>query len=111
MKSKRLLHLQVWTVVLLVAYVLFSSYLFFLIPRTGMPMRLSDSVSKREVQTDDLSQLQSDFSFAASYAREIQLDRSESLMICLVASIGVVSFLTWNIFVISRVKREIDPAA
>jgi hypothetical protein len=110
MKVQRLMRLQVWMVIVLATYALLSGYLYFSIPR-AMPMRLSGSVAEREVQTDDLSQLRSDFRLAVSYLGEIQRDKNELLLICLGATVAVVGFMGWSIFVISRVKREVDHVA
>jgi hypothetical protein len=96
--------------IVLVTYALLSGYLFFSVP-AAMPMRLSGSVAVREVQPDDLSQLQSDFSLAVSYLGKIQHDENELLLICLGATVAVVAFSGWSIFVISRIKREVDHMA
>ena len=98
-------------VILLATYALLSGYLLFSIPHYAMPMRLSGSVAAREAQSDDLSQLQSDFRLAVSYVGEIQRDKNELLLICLGATIVVVGFMGWSIFVINRVKREVDHVA
>jgi hypothetical protein len=111
MKIQRLMRLQVWMVIVLTTYALLSGYLLFSMPQRAMPMLLARSVAEREVQTSDLSQLQSDFRFVVSYASEIQRDRNQFLLICLGATVAVVGFMGWSIFVISRVKREVDHAA
>jgi hypothetical protein len=110
MKIQRLMRFQVWMVIVLATYALLSGYLFFSIP-DAMPMRLSGSVAEREVQTDDLSQLQSDFRLAGSYLGKIQRDKNELLLICLGATVAIVGFSGWSIFVISRIKREVDHVA
>jgi hypothetical protein len=111
MKIQRLRRLQVWMVIVLATYALLSGYLFFSIPRYAMPMRLTRSAAEREAQTGDLSQLQSDFRLAVSYVSEVQRDKNELLLICLGATVAVVGFMGWSIFVISRVKREVDHVA
>jgi hypothetical protein len=90
---------------------LLAGYLFFSIPQRALPLLLARHVAEREVQTSDLSQLQSDFRFVVSYAREIQRDRVQLLLICLGTSVAVVGVMGWSIFVISRIKREVDHVA
>lgn len=98
-------------VIVLTTFTLLSGYLLFSLPQRAMPMLLARSVAEREVQTSDLSKLQSDLRFVISYAREIQRDRGQLLLICLGMSVAVVGFAGWSIFVISRIKREVDHAA
>jgi hypothetical protein len=105
------MRLQVWMVIVLTTYALLAGYLLFSMPQRAMPMLLARSVAEREVQTSDLSQLQSDLRFVISYAREIQRDRVQLLLICLGTSVAVVGFMGWSIFIISRVKREVDHVA
>jgi hypothetical protein len=111
MKIQRLMRLQVWMVIVLTTYALLSAYLLISMPQRAMPMLLARSVAEREVQTSDLSQLQSDFRFVVSYAREIQSDRIQLLLICLGGAVAAVGFMGWSIFVISRIKREVDHVA
>jgi len=98
-------------IIVLVTYALLAGFLFLSIPARAMPMRLSGSVVEREVQTDDLSQLQSDFLLAVSYLAEIRHDRNYLLLICFGSAIAVVGFQGWSLFVISRVKREVEHVA
>ena len=95
-------------VIVLTTFALLASYLLFSMPQRAMPILLARSVAEREVQTSDLSQLQSDLRFVISYARAIQRDRVQLLLICLGTSVAVVGFMGWSIFVISRIKREVD---
>jgi hypothetical protein len=111
MKIQRLMRLQVWMVIVLATYALLLGYLFFSMPQRAMLMRLSGSAAEQEAQTDDLSQLQSDFRLAISNMREIQRDRNQLFLICLGATVAVVAFSGWSIFVLSRVKREVDHVA
>jgi hypothetical protein len=111
MKTKQLVRLQVWMGIVLTAYALLSGYLFFSMPNHAMLMRLSGSVAEREAQTDDLPQLQSDFRLAISYLGGIQHDRNQLLLICLGATVAVVGLSGWSIFVISRIKREVEHLA
>jgi hypothetical protein len=107
MKIKKLVRLQVWMVIVLTTYALLSGYLFFSAPHDATLIRLSGSAAKREAQTDNLSQLQGDFRLAISHMGEIQRDRDKLLLICLGATVAVIGFLGWSLFVISRVKREV----
>jgi len=95
----------------LTIYALLSGYLLYSMPQRAQPILLARSVAEREAQTSDLSQIQSDFRSAVSIAREIQRDRNQLLLICLGATVAVVGFMGWSIFVISRIKREVDHAA
>ena len=111
MKMQRLMRLQVWMVIVFVTYALLSGYLFFSLPQRAMLIRLSRLPAEREAQTDDLPQLQSDFRLAISYMGELRHDRNQLLLICLGTSVAVVGFSGWSIFVISRIKREVDHVA
>jgi hypothetical protein len=111
MEMQRLVRLQVWMVIVLTIYALLSGYLLYSMPQRAQPILLARSVAEREAQTSDLSQIQSDFRSAVSIAREIQRDRNQLLLICLGATVAVVGFMGWSIFVISRIKREVDHAA
>jgi hypothetical protein len=111
MKRKRLLTLQASMATVLLVYLLFASFLFFSLPSYATPIRLSKAIAEKEVRTDDLPKLQSDFRLAISYVGELQRDRIELLLASFVASVAVVGFLGWSIFVVSRVKREVDHVA
>jgi hypothetical protein len=110
MKTKRLIQLQVSTVIMLAAYVLLSAYLFFAIP-SGQPMWSSMGLAQREIQSADLPRLQSDLHSAVSSLATFRHDKNILLLVCLAATVGVVCFLGWSVFVINRIKREVDHVA
>jgi len=107
MKTKRLVRLQTWTIIVLVAYALLAGYLFFTIP-AGQPIWSSIGYANSEIKTADLPRLQSDLHSAVSSLATFRHDKNELLIICFVAMVGVVGFFAWSLFVIGRVKREID---
>jgi len=113
MKMQRLMRLQVWMAIVFVSYTLFSGYLIFSLPPRDTMTRLyrSHPLGEREAQFDDLPQLQSDFRGALGYMAEVQRDRNQLLQKCLGASVAIVGFSGWSIFVISRIKREVDHVA
>jgi len=95
----------------LLAYLFFAGYLIFTLPSHSMPMRFTSTIAEQQVRTDALPQLQSDFRLAISYVAELQRDRIELLLLCFIASVAVVGFLGWSIFVVSRIKRDVDHVA
>jgi hypothetical protein len=111
MKIKRLLRLQVGMALVLFVYLSFVGYLIFTLPSDGLPMRFSSTIAEQQVRTDALPQLQSDFRLAISQIAELQHDKGVLLLVCLGASVAVVGFLGWSLFVVSRIKREVDHVA
>jgi hypothetical protein len=111
MKIKRMFRLQVGMALALLVYLSFAGYLIFKLPSYGLPMRFSNTIAEQQVQTDALPQLQSDFRLAISQIAELQPDKGVLLLVCLGASVAVVVFLGWSIFVVSRIKREVDHVA
>jgi hypothetical protein len=111
MKSKRLFRLQVAMTLVMLAYLFFAGYLIITLPSYVIPMRFSSTIADQQVRTDALPQLQSDFRLAISYVAELQHDRIELLLLCFIASVVVVGFLGWSIFVVNRIKREVDHVA
>jgi len=105
------MRLQAWMTIMFATYALLSGYLFFAIPTSAMPIRLSGSVAEKEVHTDDLPQLQNDFRLAVSYLGKIQHDKNELLLICLGATVVIVGFMGWSIFAIGRAQQEVDAVA
>ena len=95
----------------LVVYLFFAGYLVFTLPSHAVPLRFTSTIEEQQIRTDTLPQLQSDFRLAISYVAELQRDRIELLLVCFVASVTVVGFLGWSIFVVSRIKREVDHVA
>lgn len=91
-------------------YVLLAGYLFLAIP-TGQPMWSSMALANSEIKTADLPQLQKDLREAVSSLATFRHDKNELLLICFTATVGVVGFFGWSLFIISRVKREMSPAA
>jgi hypothetical protein len=110
MKTKRLLRLQILTVVVLVVYSLFAIYIFFAIPN-GQPMWGSIYYAGSEIKSADLPRLQADLHSAVSSFATFQRDKNELLFICLLATVGIVGFLGWSAFMMGRIKREADHAA
>jgi hypothetical protein len=111
MKIKRLFRLQIGMVFVLLVFLLFAGYLIVTLPSHAIPMRFSSTIAEQQVRTDALPQLQSDFRLTISYVAELHRDMGELLLVCLVGSVAVVSFLGWSIFVVSRIKREVDHVA
>jgi Tfp pilus assembly protein PilN len=95
----------------LLVYLLFAGYLIFTLPSNAMPIRFTSTIAEQQVRTDALPQLQSDFRSAISYVAELQRDRIELVVVCFVTSVAVVGFLGWSIFVVNRIKREVDHVA
>ena len=110
MKAKRLSRLQTWTVVALMAYFLLAVYMFFTLP-TGQPFWSSIGYAESELKTADTQQLQTDLRSAVGSLAKFRHDKNELLLICFVATVGIVGFLGWSTFMIGRIKREVDPAA
>ena len=111
MKIKRLFRLQIGMVLVLLVYLLFAGYLIVTLPSYAPPMRFSSTIAEQQVRTDTLPQLQSDFRSTISYVAELHRDMGKLLLVCLVGSVAVVGFLGWSIFVVSRIKREVDHVA
>jgi hypothetical protein len=111
MKIKRLLGLQIGMALVLLIYLAFAGYLLFKLPTQGLPLRFTSTIAEQQVRTDALPQLQSDFRLAISYLAEIENERNELLLACVGASLAVVIFLGWSIFIVSRIKREVDHVA
>ena len=111
MKIKRLFRLQLVMVLVLLVYLLFAGYLIVTLPSHAPPMRFSSTIAEQQVRTDTLPQLQSDFRSTISYVAELHRDMGKLLLVCLVGSVAVVGFLGWSIFVVSRIKREVDHVA
>jgi len=111
MKNQRLARLQFGMILVLLVYLLFAGYLIFTLPSHAMPMRFSNTIADQQVRTDALPQLQSDFRLAISYLAELHRDMGELLLVCLAGSVAVVGFLGWSIFVVNRIKREVDHVA
>jgi hypothetical protein len=110
MKTKRLVRLQTGTVIALFVYALLAAYLFLAIP-AGQPMWSSMTLANSQIKTADLPQLQNDLREAVSSLATFRHDKNELLLICFAATVGVVAFLGWSLFVISRVKREVSQVA
>ena len=109
MKSKRLIKLQISTFIALVVYALLACYLFFTIP-TGQPKWSSMSLANSEIKTADLPRLQTDLHNAVSSLATFRHDKNQLLLICFAATVAAVIFFGWNLFVISRVKRDVSHA-
>lgn len=69
------------------------------------------SVANHEIKTADLPQLQNDLREAVSSLATFRHDKNDLLLVCLATTVGVVGFLGWSLFVISRVKREVNHVA
>jgi hypothetical protein len=105
MKTTRLVRLQTWTIIVLAVYASLAVYMFYAIP-TGQPMWSSIGHADSEIKSADLQRLQSDLHSAVSSLATFRHDKNELLLICFVATVGIVGFLSWSLFVIGRVKKE-----
>lgn len=105
MKTKRLVRLQTWTIIVLVAYALLAGCLLLQFPAV-QPILSTVGGANSEIKTADLPRLQSDLRFVVSSLATFRHDRNELLIICFAATVGIVGFLGWSLFVISRLKRE-----
>ena len=105
MKSKRLFRLQTWTIIALVVYLLMAIYMFFAIP-TRRPMWSIPGLAEKESQRADLQQLQRDLRQAVGDLSSSLHYKDELLNAFFVATVGIVGFLGWSVFMIGRIKRE-----
>ena len=71
-----------------------------------MPMKLSGTVAGQELQTANISQLQGDLRLAVSSLAPYQHNRNLWLLVGLGATVAVVVFLGWSLFVLGRIKSE-----
>lgn len=89
------------------AYALLTMYLFLAIP-AGQPMWSSMELAQEEIQSADLSQLRIDLHSAVSSLVTFRHDKNMLLLVCFAATVVVVCFLGWSLFVIKRILREAD---
>ena len=111
MKTKRLLKLQIGMALVLLVYLLFAGYLIATLPSHAIPMRFSSTITEQQIRTDTLPQLQSDYRLAITYLAQLHRAQGELLLVCLFGSVTAVGFLGWSIFVLGRIKRDIDHVA
>jgi hypothetical protein len=106
MKARRLRRLQIRTLVALVLYVTLVVYLF-LAMSVGQPRWNSVFVEHRIATATSVQQLQDDLRSAVSSLSAFRRSRNEMLLVCLVVSIGMTGFLSWSLFSMRGIKREV----
>ena len=106
MKSKRLRTLQAGTLVVLLLCVLLFLFMAIAIPN-GATLWADKQWADEQIRgAQTLEQLQRVAHFAASSISAGQQTWSTLLYIFMFATIGMLIFLGWSLFMIRRIKRE-----
>lgn len=106
MRSERLRTLKGGTVVVLVLCVLLLLYMLIAIPNAATLWADKQWADEQIRAAPTLEQLQRVAHFAASSISIAQQTSTMLLFIFLFATVGMIGFLGWSLFMIGRIKRE-----
>ena len=114
MKSTRIRRLQIWTIIVMIAYIILALLVYRVVVPNPAKLMLEASMDRESnIQRDDVQTLRSNLGLALVRLDALRHDKDEFQICFFSATAGIVGFTFWSLYMIRRIRREdlIDHAA